>query len=212
MVYLTCNNSSVMSLDLSKNTELFTLMCVYNSKLTSIDLSGNRKLSGMQCHNNALKTIDISNTSLLMTDVNYALMGCQNVSVDTTVIIRPKQYAIYSSKWCVKPENARITCDVHYSTLYTPTGLTEIASEAFANSRFDRVSLGYQVSKIGSNAFKDCKMLCQVYFNSYNVSIADDAFTGCTDLTFYCYEGSSAHTYAIEHNIQFVIMPGPFFM
>ena len=159
----------------------------------------------MQCHNNALKTIDISNTSLLMTDANYAFMGCQSTFDDITVIMHPKQ-GMYFELWRDEPYNARIVCGISYSTLYTPSSLTEIASEAFANGRFDKVVLGTQVKKIGSNAFKDCKLLYEVYFYSNDVSIAEDAFSGCTDFTIVCAYGSAAHLYAEKHGFNYACL------
>ena len=61
---LYCNFSELISLDLSKNTELRSLS-VNNDNLTELDLSKNTKLEELQCNNNKLNSIDLSkNTEL----------------------------------------------------------------------------------------------------------------------------------------------------
>ena len=62
-----------------------------------------------------------------------------------------------------------------------PAGLKEIGEGAFTNSGITAVMIPAAVT-----------------------SIAEDAFEGCPDLVIYCYEGSSAHHYAMEKGIRFI--------
>jgi hypothetical protein len=52
--------SPIIMVDLSKNTELKTLIFNYTS-ISSIDLSNNKKITNLDCRNNQLKVLDISN-------------------------------------------------------------------------------------------------------------------------------------------------------
>ena len=56
--YLYCYSNPLTSLDVSKNTSLYTLSC-YSNQLTSLDLSQNVALCTLYCYNNQLTTLDI---------------------------------------------------------------------------------------------------------------------------------------------------------
>lgn len=53
------------SLDFSDCIHLKTLTCVYNSSLTSLNLSKNTELQTLGCHSNALTSLDLSNCTAL---------------------------------------------------------------------------------------------------------------------------------------------------
>ena len=81
-----CSNIPLISLDVSRNTNLFTQFCVENqltsldvrkntalmylvcghNQLTSLDLSNNDILCHLQCYDNSLKSLDLSNNSSLV--------------------------------------------------------------------------------------------------------------------------------------------------
>ena len=66
------------------------------------------------------------------------------------------------------------------------------------------------VTAIDIGAFNDCTNLTSVTIPDcvkhleYSNGIA--VFDGCENLTIYCYAGSAAHTYAIDHRIPFVLL------
>ena len=68
---LRCDNNSLTSLDVSKNTALESLAC-NNNQLTGLDLSDNYNLTHLQCFNNKLNTLDVSYNPELV------LLSCYN--------------------------------------------------------------------------------------------------------------------------------------
>ena len=59
-----CYENNLTSLDVSRNTELTLLSC-YGNSLTSLDLSKNTKLTSLYCYNNNLTSIDVSKNTML---------------------------------------------------------------------------------------------------------------------------------------------------
>ncbi len=75
----------------------------------------------------------------------------------------------------------------HYSVTIPDTILgspvVEIADGAFEDSDVWGVTLGANITKIGSRAFAECRSLNRVELNDNLVEIADDAFAGCANLS-----------------------------
>ncbi len=92
------------------------------------------------------------------------------------------------------------------SSIQTPAMLKDIEDEAFAGETFQAAYLG-NVESIGSKAFLDCEELIYVQIRSRTTEIADDAFQGCRNLLFSCYEDSSAYRYAKQHSFAVEIIP-----
>ena len=63
--YLDCGGNHLTSLDVTKNTKLYTLLCDGN-KLTTLDVSRNTKLESLWLNGNSITTIDISNCPYLV--------------------------------------------------------------------------------------------------------------------------------------------------
>ncbi len=59
MTYLDCDRNSLVSLNLTQNSKLETLLC-FENKLTSLDLSGNPELNSLNCHSNQLPDLNLS--------------------------------------------------------------------------------------------------------------------------------------------------------
>ena len=57
--YLDCSNGSLTDLDLSRQSELRTLICIRN-QLEELDLSANSRLELLKCNNNLLTELDLS--------------------------------------------------------------------------------------------------------------------------------------------------------
>ena len=85
------------------------------------------------------------------------------------------------------------------ATLRLPTGLTMIEEQAFyGNTSLDEVIVPEGVTEIGSEAFAGCGIKIITLPITLN-SIANDAFTGCDDMTVRAHEGSYAYSWAVEH-------------
>lgn len=92
------------------------------------------------------------------------------------------------------------------SAIQTPAMLKGIEEEAFVGGSFQAAYLG-DVESIGSKAFLNCSELIYVQIRSMTTDIADDAFQGCRNLLFSCYEGSSAYQYASLHGYEIELIP-----
>ena len=80
---LSCENNSLTSLDVSKNTALTRLYC-YNNSLTSLDISKNTALTRLYCYNNSLQSLDVSkNTALTELDCHSNSLESLDVSKNT---------------------------------------------------------------------------------------------------------------------------------
>lgn len=111
-------------------------------------------------------------------------------------------------------------------------GVTNIGSLAFNScSALHNVSIADSVTIIEASAFQACTGLTNVIIPNNIASIASLAFVGCNnlssvtiknkdviintgaflrcseDLVIYCYEGSTAQSYAIENNIKYELLP-----
>lgn len=67
------------------------------------------------------------------------------------------------------------------SKINFPSSLNKIESDAFADTALEEVNLS-NVTEIGARAFKDCKELKHVVFNSSLKEIKDETFDGCHSL------------------------------
>lgn len=112
-------------------------------------------------------------------------------------------------------------------SVYFPLSVTQIGQEAFADctslssvslpssleligigafygcSDLTSVSLPDGTKKISDEAFAQCTSLQTITIPSSVTSISDDAFDGCDSLTIICEEGSAAHEFATENNLNF---------
>ena len=77
------NGTNLTALDLSENTLLKDLSCLYN-KLTTLDVSQNTQLKDLSCSYNQLTTLDVSqNTQLTELDCLYNQLTTLDVSQNT---------------------------------------------------------------------------------------------------------------------------------
>ena len=80
---LHCRGNGLRQIDVSKNTELRTLIC-NNNQLTQLDVSKNVKLSALHCGHNQLTQLDLSeNTELVKLDCSDNKLTQLDVSKNT---------------------------------------------------------------------------------------------------------------------------------
>ena len=89
--------------------------------------------------------------------------------------------------------------------LLLPEDLDTVEQEAFAGTTIVEVEIPANVKSIESRAFANCSKLINVIVHSPDVVIADDAFQGCSGLKFLAPAGSTAQTFAKEHNFLFFV-------
>lgn len=102
-------------------------------------------------------------------------------------------------------------CDSLVSVDLTKTSVTKISDQVFAKcDNLESVYIPYIAESIGSFAFYNCPKLNKVVIPKSVTSIASNAFKNSTDnLTIYCYTDSTAHTYAVENNIPYILLDAP---
>lgn len=87
-----------------------------------------------------------------------------------------------------------------------PDSLLRINSNAFSDCiSLTQIVIPQNVQVIGPRAFNSCFELKRVLILSKDVLIADNAFSGDDNVFIVGYSGSTAETYAKEHNIRFVV-------
>ncbi|HZJ78620.1 MAG TPA: leucine-rich repeat protein [Clostridia bacterium] len=91
--------------------------------------------------------------------------------------------------------------------LVFPDSLETIKSYAFKRCTFlTNISFGSGIKTIENNAFYYCESLGNVVMPISITTIGKSAFTNCTNLIMHCYKNSVSHIYAMENNIQFVLL------
>ena len=85
--------------------------------------------------------------------------------------------------------------------------VTSISDRAFWGlSNLKSVKISDSVTRIGEEAFAHAANLDMIIISENVVSIADNVFIGCEKLKIHCRENSTAHTYAVNNNIPFVLI------
>ena len=98
----------------------------------------------------------------------------------------------------------------YFNRITIPESVTEIGYMSFKNCKsIKEITIPENVKSIGTYCFEDCTGLAKVIFkdnsgSGFEVTINDDAFADCTNMTIYGYPDSYAETYAKENNIPFV--------
>lgn len=96
--------------------------------------------------------------------------------------------------------------DVVVFDSYNERAITSIANSCFkGNSTIASVKIADGVTSIGSLAFMNCIALNKVTIPASVISIGSQAFYGFTG-TIYCEKDSYAHKYAVENNIDYILV------
>ena len=125
-----------------------------------------------------------STLTSLPADNNQPFINCSGIEEITVADGNPAYYSA---------GNAVI--DKYYKTLVFGCKTTTIAGDG-------------SVITIGRDSFKGHAGLTDLKIPR-SVLYINDAFSGCTNLTIYCYEGSAAHTFAVNKGINYELLPDP---
>ncbi len=193
--FLCFENSSIKTIDVSKNTKLKELYCTGN-KLSSLDVSKNTKLESLVCSANKLTKLNVKkNTKLtrLSCDKNVKLTGARKKTTCNYCDVKAKIiYQITSSAkktvTCSKLMYGATVVNIPDTvtiggTVYKVTAVSDaFVEEGGWWSDFTEVTIGDNVETIGRYAFYSCEKLQKVVIGSGVKSIGQHAFIGCKKL------------------------------
>ncbi|MBO4886451.1 MAG: leucine-rich repeat protein, partial [Clostridia bacterium] len=141
---------------------------------------------------NKLVTFSSSNEDVARVDAMGRVIGISDGSVVITATASNGKTASFT---------IMVTEAAPLATLYLPASLTAIEAEAFrGNTAIGAVYVPAGCASIGDYAFADCTGLRAAHIPA-GVTIADNAFDGCGQLTIYCPAGSAAQAFATAHGL-----------
>jgi len=94
-------------------------------------------------------------------------------------------------------------------TVILEEGITSIGTYAFDYCNFDIEEIPSTVTKIGDNAFSFSGISGDIIIPESVITIGNEAFWGCQNITIHGVIGSVAETYAAENDIEFVDINAP---
>ncbi len=112
--------------------------------------------------------------------------------------------------YCIKDKSANFF-EIKNDTIHSYSGTSsdlfiscasKIGYGSFeGNNLIQNIELSSNVKRIYNRAFANCTNLSKIIIPQSVASIGDNAFEGCDKLTIWCYAGSYAEAYAINHDI-----------
>jgi len=145
LTILTCTNSKISSIDVSKNTKLVEFMCSFN-ELKELDVSNNPDLEVFWCDNNELRTLDLSkNTNLLV-------LGCGGNKLTELDLSKNQEIralhcgfnALKDLDFTYNPLISIIKCEGNQLTSLDVSFLKELTNLGADYNRLTKIKLGEQ--------------------------------------------------------------------
>lgn len=100
------------------------------------------------------------------------------------------------------------SCEItvrNISVLMLPAKLQSIGAEAFVDTGIEKVVIPDGCASIGERAFASNETLLFVSIPDSVTYISDNAFEGCSNVSFICESENVAMAYAIEHSISYTV-------
>ncbi len=98
-------------------------------------------------------------------------------------------------------------CQTGLTSIHLPANLHTLGNKAFSYClSLTEVDIPDGTTTIGANTFYGDSALTRITIPRSVTTIGTVALGDCTNVTVYCYEGSTAHTYAVNNNIPFVLL------
>lgn len=145
-------------------------------------------------NNTTLNSIKI-NTPIISVK-SFAFLNCTNLETVTL-----------SSTVNVIGTGAFSGCSSLETINIEDTSISSVNSSAFSNcSSLSEVILPDTVESIKSYAFADCDNLVKITIPASVTSIDAIAFSNSDNVVIYCYTNSTAHTYAVDNDIEYVLL------
>ena len=220
-----CSNLQSVNIPLS-----WTTVAYYNgtgedifsgcSKLTNITVpEGVTKLPD-RAFSGCDSLIRVTLPDSLISVGNYAFYGCNKISdiylgISVTSVGNYAFYNCSSLNELIISDNLKsigqyafYNCSALAQLATTPR-VTNIGTYAFYNTAITEVDVPVGVSTINNYTFANCADLTKITMRRTVASISTSAFNNSPNVVIYCYNGSAAHTFAVNNGIQFVIMEEP---
>ena len=128
--------------------------------------------------------------------MNYGFVPCtksgDGEELDAYVLMIDEEILLISSFDALEPD------------CVLPAALTKIEDEAFAGGTFVYVKLPDNAVSIGWHAFADCPRLAYIYIPALTTQINSQAFGDLQGLTIIGQAGTTAESYANDHNYTFI--------
>ena len=148
--------------------------------------------------NNGITGLDISQPTNLRRIGLYAFADCTELSGEVVFPLRITDIGQSAFENCYQLESAII-----YSNI------TTIKRQTFYNcSCLNNVQIPSSVQNIEALAFANCGSLRNITLPQSVTSISDSAFMNDRNIIINCYYGSYAQQYAIDNNINYLLIDG----
>ena len=204
-----------------------TVSCLNNSNITSITFEeGLTVIPSYLCANTGITEVTIPSS---VKEIEHdAFENCTSLSKVNLGSIENISFDVFKGCTSLKSikipktlkHGATVSClnNSNITSITFEEGLTVIPSYLCANTGITEVTIPSSVTEIEYYAFKDCKNLKKItildnvkkmgwFLTQPNT---DSVFTNHSDdLTIYCYEGSTAASYAVNTKIKYVFLKKP---
>ncbi len=149
---------------------------------------------------NSNKTLEkITFTSNLTAIQSYAFSNCTALK---TVVLKENVSVI--------DVGAFSACSALSSINLEDTNLEVVSRSSFSGcDALTEVTLPDTVTTIEDTAFAYCDGLTKITIPKSVTSISDTVFYNTDNVVIYCYENSTAHTYAVDNSIEYVLIEAP---
>lgn len=219
-------NSTVTSVIIPDTVQTLVSNSFWNcSSLKSVKLPENLTVINQSAFKGciSLESIDFPNS--LVTIENEAFYGCsslESVTINKGIQkIGNKCFSNCSGLKKIRFNAVNCSTVVSYGfimygpfygcnnveTILISGEVTKIPQCLFADlSKVTNVDIPSSVNNISANAFKNCKNLSEVNFLGKTTTIVSGAFAGCSNVCLYCFEDSTAHTFAVKSSLNYVLI------
>ena len=153
----------------------------------------------------------LTNITVNTNNTKYSSSNGVLFNKDKTELVRYPQgktatsFTIPSSVTII--QNAAFSRCSNLNKLTIPNSVTGIGRSAFYGcSSLTNITIPNSVTSIDEIAFCDCIELKSVEILNSDINLENNIFLRSSSLTIYCYEKSTAHTYAIDNNINYIFI------